>query len=224
MKSGAENRRKTIIAGALGAFALCTLIYVLYSNFGGSSDSTPTPQAATTASKPEAGIEESSATPKATQSNGATVTAIPGVDAQKLATTSASLDPTLDESAMLRTESLVYSGAGRNIFSLASAPVAPPPVLPTKLPDPRNHPPVIQQAPIPPPTCPPSCPPINLKFFGTAQRGSVRQAFLLQGEDVYLAAAGDIVAHKYKIVSVSISNIQVEDLSNGNTQTLPLQQ
>jgi len=225
MKGGAENRRKTIIAGVLGGVMVCTMGYVLYSNFGGSSDSTPTPPqpTATTASKPEAG-EPLAANAKTTQNNGNPVVAIPGVDAQKLATTSSSLDPTLDESAMLRTESLVYSGAGRNIFSLSSMPVAPIAVLPANLPSARNQPVLPPPAPLPPPTCPPTCPPINLKFFGTAQRGNTRQAFLLQGEDVYLAAAGDIVAHKYKIVSIATTNIQVEDLSNGNTQTLPLQQ
>jgi hypothetical protein len=74
----------------------------------------------------------------------------------------------------------------------------------------------------PPPPPPP--PPINLKFFGTAVRtNGVRQAFLLNGEDVYLAAAGDIVARKYKIVSIGANSIQVEDLQYSDTQTLPLQ-
>jgi hypothetical protein len=41
---------------------------------------------------------------------------------------------------------------------------------------------------------------------------------------VYLASEGDIVAHKYKIRNITANNLQVEDLSNGNTQTLPLQQ
>ena len=71
---------------------------------------------------------------------------------------------------------------------------------------------------------PPPPPPINLKFFGTAKRGAGKmQAFLLQGEDVYLAAEGDIVARKYKIVSISNNSIRVTDLQNDNTQTLPLQ-
>jgi hypothetical protein len=224
MKSGAENRKKTIIAGALGAVALICVIYIFTQIFGGSSDSTPAPQQpATLAAKPEAG-EPASTTPKASSNNGAPVVAIPGVDAQKLASTSSSLDPTLDESAMLRTESLVYSGAGRNIFSLVSEP-APAPVPLGPLPPARPKGPQLPPPPPPPPpTCPPSCPPINLKFFGTAQRGNAKQAFLLQGEDVYLATAGDIVAHKYKIVSIATTSIQVQDLSNGNTQTLPLQQ
>jgi hypothetical protein len=222
MKSGSDSRRKTIIAASLGGVALICVVYFLYSQFGGSSDSTPPPPAAVTADKTDS-TSSTPAKPKPAQT-GAIVAAIPGVDAQKLANTSSSLDPTLDEAAMLRTEGLVYSGSGRNIFSLVSEPVAPPVVtgpLPSARPKlPEGPPP----PPPPPPTCPPSCPPINLKFFGTAQRGTVRQAFLLQGEDVYLASEGDIVAHKYKIRSIAPNSLQVEDLSNGNTQTLPLQQ
>jgi hypothetical protein len=53
--------------------------------------------------------------------------------------------------------------------------------------------------------------------------GGKKQAFLLQGEDVYMASQGDIVARKYKIVEILTSGIKVEDLSNANTQTIPLQ-
>lgn len=144
---------------------------------------------------------------------------MPGVDAAKLATTSASLDPTLDEAAMHRAENLVYQGTGRNIFSLTYTP--PPPPMPTHVPPPRPKPgPVV---PLPPPGPPPP-PPINLKFFGTAKRsnGPV-QAFLLQGDNVYLASVGEIVAHKYKIVSIGLNSIQVEDLQYNNTQTLQMQ-
>jgi hypothetical protein len=137
-----------------------------------------------------------------------------------MASTSASLDPTLDESAMLRTESLGYSGIGRNIFSAIY--MSPGVVIPRNMPSARPGAvkPVVPTAPVGPP--PP--PPINLKFFGTAIRANgLRQAFLLNGEDVYLASVGDIVARKYKIVSISSNSIQVEDLQTANTQSLPLQ-
>jgi hypothetical protein len=49
------------------------------------------------------------------------------------------------------------------------------------------------------------------------------QAFFLSGDDVYLASEGDIVARKYKIVSISPNSARVEDLQNNNTQALPLQ-
>jgi hypothetical protein len=225
MKSGADSRKKTIIAGALGAVALICVIYLLITQLGGSSDNTPAPQPAAAAARTEAETPASTTNAKAVQTGGGVgLGAIPGVDAQKLASTSSSLDPTLDETAMLRTESLVYSGSGRNIFSLVSAPVE---VVPSgPVPSARPKGPVLPPPPPPPPpTCPPSCPPIDLKFFGTAQRGNgARQAFLLQGEDVFLASVGEIVAHKYKIVSIEAGSIHVEDLSNNNTQTLPLQQ
>jgi hypothetical protein len=122
---------------------------------------------------------------------------------------------------MLRTESLVYTGSGRNIFSLIyTPPVAAVTNVPKARPGPVGPPP-----PPPPPPGPPPPPPINLKFFGVeTQRNGTRQAFLLSGEDVYMASQNDIVARKYKIVSIGASSIQVEDLSNNNTQTLPLQQ
>ena len=77
--------------------------------------------------------------------------------------------------------------------------------------------------PPPPPVGPPPPPPIDLKFFGTATApGGKRQAFLLHGDDVFLAVDGDIVVRKYKVISVSMNSILVEDLANNNRQTLPL--
>ncbi len=215
---------------------IITFIYVLITQiiptFSSGPRSTPPPSSASTAAEPLAN-PANSAEPAATTSgpakHGATSAkpnepASAGVAATRLATTAASLDPTLDERAMLRTEGLVYSGNGRNIFSASS-------YVPEQMPTPQTHarpkgpelPPQPPQPLPPPPTCPPSCPPINLKFFGTATRSNgQRQAFLLDGEDVYLASQGDIVARKYKIASISSNSIQVEDLSNHNTQTLPL--
>src|SRR5260370_35968676 len=46
-----------------------------------------------------------------------------GAGAKNLGTTSAQLDPTLRMEAMLVTESLGYSGRGRDIFSATSVPV-----------------------------------------------------------------------------------------------------
>jgi hypothetical protein len=218
MKGGGENRKKTVMAGALVAVALCCIFYAYNALFGGTSAAPPptiapitSPSRATTAAPAASGA------PAATNpGHGAS---IPGVDAVKLANTSASLDPTLDETAMHRAENLVYSGTGRNIFSLIYTP--PPPPIPKNVPSAR--PKAVITLP-PAPVGPPPPPPINLKFFGTARRsnGPV-QAFLLQGDNVYLASAGEIVAHKYKIISINLNSIQVEDLQNNNTQTLPLQ-
>jgi hypothetical protein len=126
---------------------------------------------------------------------------------------------------MLVTESLEYSGSGRNIFSANSAPApvgiqkplasaritAPAPVV---VPCPPNCPP-------PPPPPPP--PPIDLKFFGIeASSNGTRQAFLLHDGSVFLASVGDVVLRRYRVVSIDAKSIRVEDMQYKNTQTLPL--
>jgi hypothetical protein len=137
--------------------------------------------------------------------------------AKSLGTTSAQLDPTLRMEAMLVTESLVYSGSGRNIFSASSVPVDIPNPVASVRPKPGPPPPP------PPPPGPPPPPPIDLKFFGTATGADgKRAAFLLHGDDVFLAADGDIVQRKYKVISISANSILVEDMANNNRQTLPL--
>src|ERR1700722_1555658 len=142
---------------------------------------------------------------------------VAGAAAKNLGTTSAQLDPTLRMEAMLVTESLVYSGSGRNIFSASSMPVdIPKPMVPVRT---KPGPP----PPPPPPPGPPPPPPIDLKFFGTATGADGRRAaFLLHGDDVFLAADGDIVQRKYKVISISTNSILVEDMANNNRQTLPL--
>jgi hypothetical protein len=217
MKAGAENRRKTITLGVLGAVALCGVIYNLAALFGGPS--TPPAAVAPVSSAPVAPRPATAAALAATQASAGTGSTLPGVPAQRVATSASSLDPTLDQAAMLRTESLVYSGSGRNIFSATY--VAPIPVLPTHVPPARPGP-VRPAAPVyigPPPP-----PPIPLKFFGTAQRaGGIRQALLLSGDDVYLASPGDVVAKRFKVGPISNFGVQVTDLGSNNTQTLPLQ-
>ena len=74
------------------------------------------------------------------------------------------------------------------------------------------------------PPGPPPPPPIDLKFFGTATKADgSRQAFLLHGEDVFLAATGNIVQRRYKIGAISANSVEVEDMTNNNKQNLPLQ-
>ena len=132
---------------------------------------------------------------------------VAGEAAKNLGTTSAQLDPTLRMEAMLVTESLTYSGSGRNIFSANSAPVDIPKPVASARPKPGPPPP----------------PPIDLKFFGTATApDGTRRAFLLHGEDVFLASGGDIVQRRYKVISIGANSIVVEDMGNNNRQTLPL--
>ncbi len=119
---------------------------------------------------------------------------------------------------MLLTESLVYSGSGRNIFLPAGSSVAAPVVkIPVPLATARYVPPTTGPiGPLPPP-------PIDLRFFGTStSRDGKRQAFLLRGEDVFIASTGDIVNRRYRVGAITLTGVELTDLSNNNTQRLSM--
>ena len=145
-----------------------------------------------------------------------------GPAARTVGSTSAALDPTLHMQAMLVTESVTYTGTGRNIFAgpgeAREVIAIPKPVTGVR----TNMPP--PPRPVYTPPAPMGPPAIDLKFFGmvTSADGH-RQAFLLHGDDVFLASKGDIVQRKYRVIDIGPNSIQVEDMSNNNRQTLPLQ-
>src|SRR5438552_8376154 len=155
--------------GLIAAFVLVAAV-ILYYDFR--DDTPPRPVAPAVVSAPV------KVAPAA--KTGAAVAVPPGrsagAAAKNLGTTSAQLDPTLRMEAMLVTESLAYSGNGRNIFSVNSVPVdIPKPIAPVR----KTGPP----PPPPPPPGPPPPPPIDLKFFGTATGADgKREAFLLHGD------------------------------------------
>jgi hypothetical protein len=211
MKTGTDNRKQMMLAGVVGVLALGACIYIYEELFAGGSPSPAPP--AQVVSAPVAPVKTAAAGP-------ATSTA---KAARSLGTTSAALDPTLHMDAMLVSESVEYSGTGRNIFSPNSAP-------PVEIPKPIATARVV--APPPPVPCPPNCPPpppppppppIELKYFGveTASNGA-RKALLLHDDSVFVASAGEIVMRRYKVIAVDAKTIEVEDMQNNNKQTLPL--
>jgi hypothetical protein len=210
MKVGTDNRRQMILAAVVGVLALGACIYIYEELWGGGS--TPPPAAEATA--PATVGAPVRATDNAVA---AAPVAVAGRAVKPVGTASSSLDPTLHMEAMLVSEQVVYAGNGRNIFSPNSAPpvVIQKPIAPARNPVAVNTPPPQPQIQAPPP--------IDLKFFGfeTSSSGR-RQAFLLHNDDVYLASAGDIVLRRYRIVTIDLKTIQVEDMQNKNTQTLPL--
>ncbi len=198
MNLGTEDKKKLAILSVAGVGALGAVAYMYTQLFP-------------------------SDTPPATSANVALTSPKPAQTSTKngekpLATTAAALDPTLHMGPMLTTEALEYKGSGRNIFSSEAASAAS--TLPRPIASPR---PTATQTAYTPPSGPPPPPPIDLKFFGTAAHGSQDpRAFLLRGEDVFLASIGDIVQRRYKIVAITANSVTVQDLTNNNQQSLPL--
>jgi hypothetical protein len=179
---------------AIGLAALA-LIVVAYELFGGPS----APVAATTTTAPV--IHPT--TKKPTKGGKAAA--------------EARLDPTLDLTLLASTEQTKYNGNGRNIF-VAGADI-PQPIASGRA-DTKKAAEVPQG---PPPTPPP--PPITLKFFGFASKpGEPKKIFLSQGEDVFIAAEGDIVNRRYKVVRISPNAVDIEDVLYNNRQSIPLTQ
>ena len=213
LKVGSEDKKKVIIASVLGGIVLLLVGKTLWDSFGPSGTPAPAP-APTVVSAPAA---VPTARTQMARNSGAH-------EAAKVPSSLASLDPTLHPEWMAQAESLEYTGKGRNIFSLTSAPVS----------IEQPHASARQIAAMAPqvPTGPPPPPPIDLKFFGYEAQAHIglgaanapRKAFLLHGDDVFIANAGDIVDHRYKVVEIAPTSVQVEDIPYHNTQTLPLVQ
>ncbi len=197
LKVGTEDRKKLAIAGALVVVVTVLVIRTLFL-----SPDNPAPATAARTSPPVASARQGGVAP------GAAVR------------TSTQVDPTLHTELMAENESFLYHGSGRNIFSANSAP--PPAAVKIEALRAPIRPTVqVAQAPAGPP--PP--PAIDLRFFGySARKDGTRKAFLLHGEDVFIASEGDVVSHRYRVVKIAATSVQVEDLPYHNTQSLPLVQ
>ncbi len=145
-------------------------------------------------------------------------------------------DPTLRLDLLAKVQGISPEGGVRNIFIREAAPPEPPkPVDVSKVPKvDKLHPngptptPVaaVKPPPPPPPPGPPPAPPINLKYYGysTKRTDGEKKAFFLDGEEIIVAAEGEIIKKQYKVVKIGVNSVQMEDTGSKSTQTLPLQQ
>ena len=195
MRLGTENKRQVYLVVGMFAFIFLYGGYQIYKMFGGSSPSQPV------------------STPPVIRV--ASVSGTPGEPAaQKLS--NAGLDPTLHLERLALNESVEYSGTGRNIFSPESAPVK----IEAPIKSARDEPQIVVPQGPPPPPRPPA---IELKYFGYAQSNDkTLKAFLVHGDDIFMAKAGEIVDHRYKIGNINPGSVQITDLAYNNTQTVPL--
>lgn len=122
---------------------------------------------------------------------------------------SQSLDPTVRLNLLATVEGVQYKGSGRNIFRGREEAPIPKPVAPA----------------LKVPTVPTGPPPINLKFYGFASKpGGIKKVFLSQGEDIFIAAEGDIINRRYHILHIGVNTVEVEDVLDKRRQVIPLTQ
>jgi hypothetical protein len=194
MKVGAENK-KVLVAAVVSA--VLALVFVVR---GVMQLSAAPPAAPATSNAAQQG-------PQARRVRGAAQAQLPKTNP---------LDPTLRLDLLKSSEDVEYKGSGRNIFAAAAEPI------------PQPKAPVIVKGP-PPMQCPgdPACPkpPIPLKFYGFANKpGEPKKIFLSSGEDVFVAAEGEIVNRRYRVLHIGVNSVEIEDVLQNNRQTIPLTQ
>jgi hypothetical protein len=200
VKLGTENRKTMAWALGLGAVAILAVVYEVVPLFMGSSV-TPV-----SASQPAL-------------STASRVTATPRGKNSSKKIHAENLDPTLQLKLLALSEQTTYEGSGRNIFVSQAEPIPIPLKNGTAGGGPvrdENH--ISTPPPVPPP------PPIPLKFFGFASRpGEAKKIFLSKDQDVFIAGEGEIVDRRYKVVHISATSVEIQDLvGSGPPQTIPL--
>ena len=204
MKLGVENRKQTIAAAVLGVLLLLIVAYEFMP-----SSSTIASTELTTATGGQAS-PTNAARPGARRGSASA--------AGKKERPPQSLDPTLHLDQLASAEQIKYEGSGRNIFVAQAEDVVIPKVMGPANTDPGNKP------YMPPPVA--AAPPIPLKFFGFASKpGEPKKIFLSKDGDVFIAGEGEIVDRRYKVVRISPTSVEIQDVvGSGPPQSIPLTQ
>jgi hypothetical protein len=201
MKLGAENRTAALVAIALMVIAAFMIVRMWSGGGQPAAAANPTPV------QPEAAAEPAPTRGRRVARGGR------GAARNAPSGSAVTLDPRLRLDLLKLSEDTEYKGAGRNIFR-AEAEI-PKPIEPA-IKDASKTPP-------PQPTGPPPPPPINLKFVGFARgTGEPTKVFLTQGDDIFVAAEGDIVNRRYKVMRINANSVEIEDVLSNNRQTIPL--
>ena len=142
-----------------------------------------------------------------------------------------SIDPTLRLDLLAKLQDVQVEAGTRSLFEIGKEPPPEPgkpgsepaKVVPTFV----SYGPKAPPDPPPPPPDP-KAPPIPLKFYGfvnPSKAASDKRAFFLDGEDIVIAAEGEMVKKRYKIVRIGVNSAVVEDtqFKSNNQQTLPLE-
>jgi hypothetical protein len=204
---GAENKRNVMLAAVLGIIALLAVVWELMPSSSTIASTTPVAASTSTTSSiltpTRAPVRQHTAKTAAPKKERATQ----------------SLDPTLHLHQLAAIEEIKYEGSGRNIFVSQADVEIPKPLAPGQT-DPAHVAPLYQLP------AAAAFSPIPLKFFGFAnQPGEPKRIFLSKGEDVFIAGEGEIVDRRYKVVRISPTSVEIQDVvGSGPAQNIPLTQ
>jgi hypothetical protein len=213
MKAGTEDKKKVAILAGMLAVIVPAAIWELYGTIA--TPKQPPRVVATAPPRVNANGAASGVANARPAANAGTAKAAP--EAQRI--TYNDIDPTLHMDKLAQSEDVEYAGTGRNIFSAESVPVNIPQPLKTAR---ANDTPQVVTPPTP---IIPTAPPIDLKYFGYEQsKDKSIKAFVMHGDDIFMAYNGEIIDHRYRVGDISANSIKVTDLAYNNTQTLPLMQ
>jgi hypothetical protein len=128
-------------------------------------------------------------------------------------------NPALRMDILQRFLALEYKGVHRSIFSAT-------------LPPPPAPPPSQQQAVVAPPPVPAGPPPLTVdaKYFGFVSdfSGNHKRAFFATGdsanEEVVIAGEGDTLLGRFRIIRLTATTADVEEVASGRRTTLTLQE
>ncbi len=242
MKLGAEPKKVLILGGLVLVAA-----YFLYTDLGSS------PNGSEPARRTAAGSSISELTPAANPEPAPTQTAPVRTPASRRSEQEfrpsfknkgidpSTIDPKLRLDLLAKVRSVDMGPAARNLFAYGA-------MTPASLPPGAKDPGKI----IPKPgslvgpgstlagngSQPPPPPPITLKYYGyTAQRSDGRKrAFFSEGDcsanasptapqcDIFIAAEGDLILKRYKVIRINPGSAEVEDTQFNHTQPLPIAQ
>jgi hypothetical protein len=105
----------------------------------------------------------------------------------------------------------------RDIFDFGPPPPTPPPPPPPPTPVPTPY-----VEPTPPP---PSLAPMTVKYIGSLadEKKGVKVAVLLNDrKEVLTGGVGEVVGNRFRIVSIGLESVDVQDLGNNRVQRIPL--
>jgi hypothetical protein len=189
---GTDNKRQVQLAVALGIAIVAIAGWEIYGLMGKSSSPSP-------ALKPIANP---------------TLHALAAPAAPAKKSTHSRLDPVLRIDQLSRSETVEYSGTGRDVFS----PVAEPVVIESNQASGRAE---DLAATPPPPVEPPKPPAMDLKYLGYTQTtDKTLTALFTHGDDIFMAKTGDIMFHRFRVGVILPASVQVTDLTHNNTQNI----